>query len=118
MTGFELNWPRLFIQGQRALQRDPSSFDIDVHGQVEELRITMSHLILAQQKPDQFFGRGLRAKTQSLVFDIGSQALGIHFDGYSGIAIETGSATRMTKTGQRGFRWQMMAGLVFRVISD
>ena len=53
MAGFEFNWPRLVIQGERPLQWDPRPLDVNIHRKVEELGITVSHFVLGQEEPDE-----------------------------------------------------------------
>ena len=70
VTRLKLSRSRLVIQGQGSPEWDSSAFDVDVHGEVEELGISVLHLVLAEEQPDELFGGCLVCHAQRLILDV------------------------------------------------
>jgi len=85
--------------------------DSDVHGQVEELGISVLHLELAQQHPDDFGGRRVSADAQSFVLDVGAQTLGENLDGSS---LDLALVAQVAEAGDAGGAGDQRQGLIRR----
>jgi hypothetical protein len=68
-----------FVQGQMCPH---SGFtDRHLHAQIEQLRVSVLHFVLAEEGAHHFFACRLEGDAEGLVLDVGAQTFRINFDG-------------------------------------
>jgi hypothetical protein len=55
--------------------------DRHLHAQIEQLRVSVLHFVLAEEGAHHFFACRLEGDAEGLVFDVGAQTFRINFDG-------------------------------------
>jgi len=55
--------------------------DGDLHGQIEEVRVSVTHAVLVEKRRHHLAARRLVSNAERLVFDWWSQTSGVHLDG-------------------------------------
>ena len=116
----EFGWPGVVIQNQGSgvFGFGPSGgqvvrLDPDLHGQVEELRIPVPHLVLAEQHPDDLGGCCPVADAESFVLDVGSKAASVDLD-RGHLRVEVGQVEAGEARGPRGHRERLVGARVER----
>lgn len=70
-------WPRL-LNGYPGKHTDFS--EVYLHGHVEQIRVSVTHTVLAEQDGDHLATSGRVRQTERFVLEVGAQTLCVHFD--------------------------------------
>jgi hypothetical protein len=108
---------RFFVFRGAGRSRCVVRLNSDFHGQVKEFRVSVSHLVLAQEHPDHFGRRCSVADAQRFVLDVGSETSGVDFD-WRHFRIEVGQIQAGEARGPRGHGERLIGTRVERRSSE